>query len=154
MLIPIVSLPTSVFPPLAVGFMGLGTSYLTYGLQELFGYPRKSVIVDFATGMWGIWLPGFMQFFVGVFLFAGLELQREGPLDGCPRLDGVRHPLVRDRMEPHSPGRCPNQRRDDARLRGDLRPRHHHLLRRSWTSRSEASSSALRASMPLISSLV
>jgi hypothetical protein len=32
----LVSLPQSPFPPLAVGFMGLGTGYLIYGTQELF----------------------------------------------------------------------------------------------------------------------
>jgi hypothetical protein len=29
--------PQSPFPPLAVGVMGLGTGYLVYGTQELFG---------------------------------------------------------------------------------------------------------------------
>lgn len=70
----VVSLPTSPFVPIAVGFMGLGTGYLIYGPQELFGYPKRSEKVDFATGMWGIWLPGFMQFFTGVYLFFGLTL--------------------------------------------------------------------------------
>jgi hypothetical protein len=69
-----VSLPTSPFPPLAVGFMGLGTGYLIYGPQELFGYPKRDERVDFATGMWGIWMPGFMQFITGVYLFLGLTL--------------------------------------------------------------------------------
>ena len=40
--------------------MGLGTGYLIYATQELFGYPARDDRVDFATGMWGIWLPGFM----------------------------------------------------------------------------------------------
>ena len=70
----LVSLPQSPFPPLAVGFMGLGTGYLIYGTQELFGYPARDDRVDFATGMWGIWMPGFMQFIAGVYLFAGLTL--------------------------------------------------------------------------------
>jgi hypothetical protein len=69
-----VSLPTSPFPPLAVGFMGLGTGYLIYGPQELLGYPRRDERVDFAMGMWGIWMPGFMQFITGVYLFLGLTL--------------------------------------------------------------------------------
>jgi hypothetical protein len=69
-----VSLPASPFPPLAVGFMGLGTGYLIYGPQELFGYPKRDERVDFATGMWGIWMPGFMQFITGVYLFLGLTL--------------------------------------------------------------------------------
>jgi hypothetical protein len=70
----VVSLPQSDFPPLAVGFFGLGTGYLIYGTQELFGYPARNESVDFATGMWGIWMPGFMQFITGVYLFAGLTL--------------------------------------------------------------------------------
>jgi hypothetical protein len=69
-----VSLPASPFPPLAVGFMGLGTGYMIYGPQELFGYPKRDARVDFATGMWGIWMPGFMQFITGVYLFLGLTL--------------------------------------------------------------------------------
>ena len=70
----IFSLPTSPFPPLAVGFMGLATGYMIYGLQELFDYPKRDEKVDFATGMWGIWMPGFMQFITGVYLFLGLTL--------------------------------------------------------------------------------
>jgi hypothetical protein len=69
-----VSLPASPFPPLAVGFMGLGTGYMIYGPQELFNYPKRDARVDFATGMWGIWMPGFMQFITGVYLFLGLTL--------------------------------------------------------------------------------
>ncbi len=69
-----VSLPLSPFPPLAVGFMGLGTGYLIYGPQELFGFPKRDSSVDFAVGMWGIWMPGFMQFITGVYLFLGLTL--------------------------------------------------------------------------------
>jgi hypothetical protein len=69
-----VSLAQSPFPPLAVGFMGLGTGYLIYGTQELFGYPSRNPSVDLGTGIWGIWMPGFMQFFAGIYLFAGLTL--------------------------------------------------------------------------------
>lgn len=68
------TLPASPFPPLAVGFMGLGTGYLVYGTQELFGYPKRDERVDLATGIWGIWMPGFMQFITGVYLFLGLTL--------------------------------------------------------------------------------
>jgi hypothetical protein len=68
------SLPTSPFPPLAVGFLGLGTGYLVYGTQELFGYPRHDERTDLGTGIWGLWMPGFMQFITGVYLFAGLTL--------------------------------------------------------------------------------
>jgi hypothetical protein len=68
------SLPTSPFTPLAVGFFGLGTGYLIYGLQELLGFPPRGEGVDYGTGVWGIWMPGFMQFLTGIFLFAGPSL--------------------------------------------------------------------------------
>ncbi|HKT56317.1 MAG TPA: hypothetical protein VJR25_06050 [Microbacterium sp.] len=62
----------SMFPPLALGFFGLGTGYLIYGPQELFGWPARDERVDRATGIWGIWLPGFCQFVTGIILFIGL----------------------------------------------------------------------------------
>jgi hypothetical protein len=67
-------LPQSEFPPLAVGFFGLGTGYLIYGTQELFGYPKRDERADLASGIWGIWMPGFMQFVAGTYLFLGLAL--------------------------------------------------------------------------------
>ncbi len=45
------TLPTSPFPPLAVGFFGLGTGYLIYGTQELVGYPKRDERVDQASGI-------------------------------------------------------------------------------------------------------
>jgi hypothetical protein len=70
----LVSLPLSPYPPLAVGFFGLGTGYLILGPLELFGFPKRGANVDFGMGVWEIWMPGFMQFFAGLFLFAGLSL--------------------------------------------------------------------------------
>jgi len=73
----------SMFPPLALGFFGLGTGYLIYGPQELFGWPPRDEGVDRATGIWGIWLPGFCQFVTGVILFIGLswfQVFNEAPL--------------------------------------------------------------------------
>jgi hypothetical protein len=69
-----ISLPQSPFPPLALGFFGLGTGYLIYGPQELLGWPQRDGSVDFGTGMWGIWMPGFCQFLTGTYLFLGLTL--------------------------------------------------------------------------------
>jgi hypothetical protein len=46
----------------AGGFFGLGTGYLIYGPQELMGYPPRGGRVDAGTGVWGRWMPGFMQF--------------------------------------------------------------------------------------------
>ncbi len=64
--------PASAYLPLAVGFFGLGTGYLISFSQELFGWPARDDRVNFATGMWGVWMPGFMQFVTGMFLFVGL----------------------------------------------------------------------------------
>lgn len=62
----------SAFPPLALGFFGLGTGYLIYGPQELVGWPKRDPRVDRATGVWGVWMPGFCQFITGVILFVGM----------------------------------------------------------------------------------
>jgi hypothetical protein len=67
------SIAPSVFVPVALGFFGLGTGYLIYGPQELLGIPKRDARVDQANGMWGIWMPGFCQFLVGVYLFIGLS---------------------------------------------------------------------------------
>jgi len=64
--------PTSSFLPLAVGFFGLGTGYLIYFSQELFGWPPRDGRVDLSTGIWGFFMPGFMQFMTGVYLFVGI----------------------------------------------------------------------------------
>jgi hypothetical protein len=75
--------PESAFVPIAVGFFGLGTGYLIYGPEELFKLPARSRPVDLTTGIWGIWMPGFMQFLTGVYLFVGLawfHSFREKPL--------------------------------------------------------------------------
>ncbi|WP_218882616.1 hypothetical protein [Spinactinospora alkalitolerans] len=65
-------LENSMFPPLALGFFGLGTGYLIWGPQELFGFPARDDSVDRSSGVWGILLPGFCQFVTGVILFVGL----------------------------------------------------------------------------------
>jgi hypothetical protein len=67
-----ISFATSEFVPVVLGFFGLGTGYLIYGPQELFRIPARSPAVDRATGIWGIWLPGFCQFVTGVYLFVAL----------------------------------------------------------------------------------
>lgn len=64
--------PLSAFVPIAIGFFGLGTGYFIWGGQELFGYPKSSPEVDRTMGMWGFWMPGFMQFITGVYLLIGL----------------------------------------------------------------------------------
>lgn len=68
----IVDFQNSMYPPLVLGFFGLGTGYLIWGPQELFGFPARSPEVDRAVGTWGIWMPGFCQFVTGVILFIGM----------------------------------------------------------------------------------
>jgi hypothetical protein len=68
----VVNFAPSSFVPLALGFFGLGTGYLIYGPQELAGYPQRDRKVDVTTGIWGIWMPGFLQFVTGILLFVGL----------------------------------------------------------------------------------
>ncbi|HEX5496295.1 MAG TPA: hypothetical protein VFX70_17150 [Mycobacteriales bacterium] len=67
-----VTFVTSVFPPLALGFFGLGTGYLIWGPQELFNWPPRDESVDRSSGIWAIWMPGFCQFLTGMILFVGL----------------------------------------------------------------------------------
>jgi hypothetical protein len=67
-----VSFSESAFIPIALGFFGLATGYLIYGPEELFRLPTRSRPVDLTTGIWGIWMPGFLQFLTGVYLFVGL----------------------------------------------------------------------------------
>lgn len=67
------TLPASDFPPLALGFFGLGTGYLIYGPQELLGWPVRDPSVDRSSGVWGMWMPGFCQFVTGIILFIGLS---------------------------------------------------------------------------------
>jgi len=74
---------TSAFVPLALGFFGLGTGYLIYGPQELLRLPQRDRRVDITTGIWGVWMPGFLQFVCGTYLWVGLawlHTFREAPL--------------------------------------------------------------------------
>jgi hypothetical protein len=67
-----VEFSVSQFVPLALGFFGLGTGYLIYGPEELFKFPGRNRGVDLTTGIWGILMPGFLQFVTGILLFVGL----------------------------------------------------------------------------------
>jgi hypothetical protein len=68
----VTSLPSSTFVPIALGFFGLGTGYLIWGPQELFGFPARDRSVDRSMGVWGIFLPGLCQAVTGIILFVGL----------------------------------------------------------------------------------
>jgi len=63
---------SSDFAPVALGFFGLGTGYLIWGPQELFGYPPRDQAVDRSSGVWGLFMPGLCQVVTGVILFVGL----------------------------------------------------------------------------------
>ena len=62
----------SVFFPIAIGFFGLGCGYFIWGGQALFGVPKSSPELNKSMGMWGFWMPGFMQFITGVYLIVGM----------------------------------------------------------------------------------
>jgi hypothetical protein len=72
------SFQASEFVPTALGFFGLGTGYLIWGPQELFGFPLRPTDevaarrLDRATGVWGIFLPGLCQVVAGLIIFVGL----------------------------------------------------------------------------------
>jgi hypothetical protein len=63
---------SSPFVPVAIGFFGLGTGYFIWGGQALFGFPKASPDVNRTLGIWGFWMPGFMQFLTGLYLLTGL----------------------------------------------------------------------------------
>jgi hypothetical protein len=67
-----VTFAQSAFVPIAIGFFGLGTGYLIYGPQELFGFPKRTASVNLGTGVWGLAMPGFMQFLAAVYIWVGL----------------------------------------------------------------------------------
>jgi hypothetical protein len=66
------ALQPSDYVPLAIGFFGLGTGYFIWGGQELFGWPAETPEVSKSMGMWGVWMPGFMQLLAGTYIFVGL----------------------------------------------------------------------------------
>ena len=84
---------SSPFVPVAIGFFGLGTGYFIWGGQALFGFPKSSPEVNRTLGLWGFWMPGFMQFRVNLVQ----RLRQSGAfVHGFPRLHRLRNPLVRD----------------------------------------------------------
>ncbi|HZU11301.1 MAG TPA: hypothetical protein VFB58_00535 [Chloroflexota bacterium] len=66
------NLAASPFVPFALGFFGLGVGYFVWGGQLLFGFPAATPNTDRSLGMWGIWMPGFMQFIAGITTLIGL----------------------------------------------------------------------------------
>jgi hypothetical protein len=50
----------------------LGTDYFIWGGQALFGFPTTSPEVNRTLGLWGFWMPVFMQFLTGIYLLTGL----------------------------------------------------------------------------------
>src|SRR3979411_1308672 len=67
------ALTHSPFVPVAIGFFGLGAGYFVWGGQALFGFPRSTPDVDRTMGMWGFWMPGFVQTPTGGFLIVRLS---------------------------------------------------------------------------------
>ena len=67
-----ITFASSPFVPVAIGFFGLGTGYFIWGGQALFGFPKTSPEVNRSLGLWGFWMPGFMQLLTGIYLLIGL----------------------------------------------------------------------------------
>src|SRR5215472_2826474 len=94
-----ISLAPSAFVPVAIGFFGLAVGYFVWGGQALFGFPKDTPEVNRTMGLWGFWMPGFMQFITGVYLTVGLswfEVFEKGPvpLHGRGGVHRLRDPLV------------------------------------------------------------
>lgn len=91
---------SSPFVPVAIGFFALATGYFIWGGQALFGFPKSSPEVNRTLGLWGFWMPGFMQFLTGIYLLTGLTwfnvFGKGASIYGRPRLHGLRYSLVRD----------------------------------------------------------
>jgi hypothetical protein len=66
------SLAASPYVPFAIGFFGLGVGYFVWGGQLLFSFPAPGPETDRSIGLWGIWMPGFMQFIAGITTLVGL----------------------------------------------------------------------------------
>jgi len=64
---------SSAYVPLGLAFFGLGTGYLIFGPQELFGYPAKTDAGELTNGWWGFWMPGILQFLCGTYILVGLS---------------------------------------------------------------------------------
>jgi hypothetical protein len=60
------------FVPVAIGFFGLGTGYFIWGWAGPLWFSQDKPGIDRTMGMWGFWMPGFMQFITGVYLLIGL----------------------------------------------------------------------------------
>src|ERR1700757_4687900 len=66
------TLASSKFWPVAIGFFGLSTGYLVAGGQALFQFPASSPAVEKTVAMWCVWMSGFMQLIAGIYLIVGL----------------------------------------------------------------------------------
>jgi hypothetical protein len=66
------TLASSKFSPVAIGFFGLGTGYLIAGGQALFQFPASNPAVEKTVAMWCVWMSGFMQLITGIYLIIGL----------------------------------------------------------------------------------
>jgi hypothetical protein len=70
----LVSLPESPFPPLAVGSWVSGLAILSMARRSFSAIRPAMTALTSPPACGGIWMPGFMQFIAGVYLFLGLTL--------------------------------------------------------------------------------
>ena len=99
-----VTFATTTFAPVVLGFFGLGTGYLIYGPQELFGFPRRGPVCGPCDWDLGYLAARLLPIYYRRLFIRGLDLAwfLEGtrPLHGSAGVFGLRHPLVRLGMEP------------------------------------------------------
>ena len=67
-----ITLASSAYVPLGLAFFGLGTGYLIFGPQELFGFPEKTDATEITNGWWGFFMPGVLQLLCGTYILIGL----------------------------------------------------------------------------------
>jgi len=68
----VVKLIASHYVPAVIGFFGLGTGLLIWGGVDLFGIPPAGEDTSKALVLWAVFIPGLVQFIVGLVLIIGL----------------------------------------------------------------------------------
>lgn len=69
---PVFTFPPSTLCPSLWGSSASAAAISSTGRRSCSSSRARDKRVDLATGVWGIWMPGFMQFVTGVYLFVGL----------------------------------------------------------------------------------
>src|SRR5260370_6844103 len=81
--------------------VGPGTGYFIWDAQALFAFPKTSPEVNRTLGLWGFWMPVFMQFLTVTYLLTVLQGRQQcgSFVYGGPRV----HPLGTSSRPTRSP---------------------------------------------------